>query len=108
MPITYMQEEVDNIRTEERFVAYLVLSSANIRMANMPVQYREARNKVSELVKGSSKYDLLDKERFASYLVMVDNCVPFQERPEGLKESYNKIIKDILEPAKKKDDSVID
>ena len=108
MPITYTQEEVDNIRTEERFVAYLVLSSANVRLANQPTQYREARNKVAELVKASSKYDLLDKERFASYLVMVDNCVPFQERPESLKESYNKIIKDILEPAKKKDDSLLD
>jgi hypothetical protein len=107
MPVSYTQEEVDNIRTEERFVAYLVLSSANIRFVNMPVQYKEARNKVADIVKSSSKYDDITKERFSSYLVMVDNCVPFGERPENLKESYNKVIADVLAPSKKKDDSDI-
>jgi len=106
LPITYSQEEVDSVRLEERFVNYLVLSNANVRLANQPAQYREARVKVADMVK-ASKFDDITKERFASYLVMVDNCVPFGERPENLREAYNKVINVILEPSKKKDDSVI-
>lgn len=100
MPKTYTEDEVSNVRLEERFVAYLVLSSANVKLGAMPTQYREARQKVADIVKGSGKYDLLDKERFKAYLVMVDNCVPYQDRPEELTEAYQKVIKDILAPPK--------
>jgi len=105
MSRTYTEEEVSNVRLEERFVAYLVLSSANVKLNQQPQQYREAREKVANVVKGSPKYDLLDKERFKSYLVMVDNCVPFQERPEDLTEAYQKVIKDILAPPKEESET---
>jgi hypothetical protein len=104
MTRTYTEEEVASIRIEERFVAYLVLSSANIKLAQQPVQYREARNRVAEIVRESQKYDDLTKERFASYLVMVDNCTPFNERPEKLNDAYTLVMKDILAPPKKDED----
>jgi len=100
MSKTYTEEEVANVRLEERFVAYLVLSSANVKLNSQPQQYREARQKVADVVKSSAKYDLLDKERFKAYLVMVDNCVPYSERTEELTEAYQKVIKDILAPPK--------
>ena len=106
MSRTYTEEEVANVRLEERFVSYLVLSSANVKTNQMPQQYREARNRVADIVKGSKKYDLLVKERFKAYLVMVDNCVPFGDRPEELTEAYQTVIKDILAPPKEEEPDV--
>ena len=102
---TYTEEEVSNIRLEERFIAYLVLSSANIKLAQMPQQYREARVTVGDMVSKSARYDDITRERFKSYLVMVDNCVPFQDRPKELTDAYSTVIKDILAPPAKKDDA---
>jgi len=96
----YTQKEVDSIKTEERFIAYLVLSSADVRLQRQPDQYREARREVEEIVKRSSKYDDETKESFALFLVMVDNCVPHQDRPKKFYDVYNKVIADILAPPK--------
>ena len=96
----YTQNEVDLIKTEERFITYLVLSSADIKLIHMPKQYRDARKYVEEIVMKSSKYTDDVKEMFKLYLVMVDNCVPVQDRPAKYVESYNAVITDILAPKK--------
>jgi hypothetical protein len=101
---TYTQKELDekieNARSEERFVAYLVLSSARVVLRSQPVQYQEARRNIGEIVDKSTKYDEITKERFATYLVMIDNCVPVEDRPIANRDAYSVVIKDILTPAK--------
>ena len=100
----YSQKEVDEkiekIRTEERFITYVVLSSAGVRLQNQPAQYREARLEVADVVEKSAKYDEITKERFANCLRMIDNCVPPGERGAPNQEAYNTVIKDILARAK--------
>jgi len=98
---TYTQEEVEHIKTEERFIAYLVLSSARVPLQNQPKQYRDARQYVIDTLNMSSKYDDITKERFGAMLVMIDNCVPVNERPVAYLDAYNSVIKDILAPADK-------
>ena len=95
-----VDEKVEKVRTEERFIAYVVLSSAGVRLQNQPPQYREARLEVSDVVEKSAKYDELVKERFGNYLRMIDNCVPPGERWAPNQEAYNTVIKDILARAK--------
>jgi hypothetical protein len=105
----YTQKEVDEkietVRTEERFIAYIVLSSANVRLQNQPAQYREARLAVADIVEKSGKYDEITKERFANYIRMVDNCVPTSERGAANQSAYSVVIKDILtQPKEEKED----
>jgi hypothetical protein len=95
---TYTQEEVDDIRTEERFIANRVLLSANIPTSRQPAQYREARLSVGKIVENSSVIPQDEKEKFKVFLVMTDNCVPIQEIPPDHIENYNKIINIILAP----------
>ena len=98
---TYTEVEVDSIRTEERFITYLVLSSVGMKLRDQPVQYREARANVEAIVNKSPNYDDTTKEKFGYALVMLDNCIPAQERPKAIFEVYNTVIKDILAPSKK-------
>ena len=95
---TYTQEEVDDIRTEERFIANRVLISAGITTARQPAQYREARVSVGMIVATSFAIPDDEKEQFKLFLVMTDNCVPVQDIPIKLIENYNKIINIILAP----------
>lgn len=97
---TYTQKEVDSIKTEERFITYLVLSSAGVKLAQMPKQYRDARFSVADIVDKSKKYDDDVKEKFYVFLTFVDNCVPPQERPQKYFDAYNTVIADILAPPK--------
>jgi hypothetical protein len=97
---TYTQEEVDDIRTEERFIANRVLISAGITTARQPTQYRESRISVGKLVANSTAIPDDEKEKFRLFLVMTDNCVPIQEIPPDHIENYNKIINIILAPKK--------
>lgn len=100
MTKTYTEREVELIKTEERFITYLVLASADIRLKSQPAQYREARERVGHIVATSKKYDQDTKSKFALFLTLIDNCVPVQDRPLDLVESYNKVIADILAPGK--------
>jgi hypothetical protein len=97
---TYTQEEVDDIRTEERFIANRVLISAGITTSRQPAQYREARFFVGKLVENSTAIPDDEKEMFQLFLVMTDNCVPGQDIPTKIAENYNKIINIILAPKK--------
>jgi tRNA A-37 threonylcarbamoyl transferase component Bud32 len=100
-----VDEKVEKVRTEERFISFIVLSSAGVKLPNQPVQYREARLAVADIVEKSGKYDEITKERFGNYIRMVDNCVPFNERGKANQDAYNAVIKDILaQPTDTKDD----
>jgi hypothetical protein len=91
-----VDEKIEKVRIEERFIAYVVLSSAGVKVGQQPIQYRQARVEVAEIVDKSAKYDDITKERFANYLIMIDNCVPPHERKAANAEAYNTVIKDIL------------
>ena len=99
-----VDEKIEKVRTEERFITYVVLSSAGVRLQQQPAQYREARLAVADLVEKSGKYDEIVKERFANYLTMVDNCVPIQERKAANQQAYNTVMQDILAQAKESKD----
>lgn len=93
---TYTQAEVDNIRTEERFISYLVLSSAGVKLQQQPAQYREARFRVADIVAKSDKYDDGIKEKFGIVLLLMDNCTPTQDQPKTYLDAYNTVIRDII------------